>query len=313
MARLRMTPRTRRTRRAPSANGRKPLARRPLPATVLVRPELFRTIAASTGASGDHETGGPLLGTVQRSWEGPRGKLLIAVLGTVPPGPRARGTAGSIALGSTADGERAASALRWWRSVTGLELLHLGDWHKHPSGSPDPSAGDQKTAERMRAETTAPVWLSAIAVGEQLAKGDAAADGSLVRFNRTWDESGEVRFYRHVEGRGLVPVRIRVDGEAIPCLPALSWHITDPARFAAEFRLLRAAGFSLGVDARQARRHPGLALRLTRDGVRPLTVLTGPGYPHEPPVLVDEQDRRLPSRGRWSADRFLIDLLSKAG
>ena len=163
----------------------------------------------------------------------------------------------------------------------------------------------------MRAESAAPIWLSAIAVGEHLAKGDAAADGSLVRFNRTWDETGEARFYRHVEGRGLVPARIRVDGEAIPCLPALSWHLTDPSRFAAEFRLLRAAGFSLGIDARQARRRPGLALRLTRDGIPPLTVLTGPGYPHEAPVLVDDRDRRLPSRGRWSADRFLVDLVKE--
>lgn len=311
MARLRMSPRSRRARRISSSNGRKPPAPRPLPATVLVRPELFRTIAASAGASRDRETGGPLLGTVQRSWEGPRGKLLVAVLATVPPGPRARGTAGSIALGSTADGERAASALRWWRSVTGLELVHLGDWHKHPSGCPEPSAGDHKTAERMHAESAAPIWLSAIAVGEQLAKSDANAEDSVVRFSRIRDEAGEVRFHRHAAGTGLLPVRIQVEGEAIPRLPALPWHITDPARFAAEFRLLRAAGFSLGVDASRSGRHPGLALRITGDGMSPLTVLTGPGYPHEPPVVLD-QDRRLPSRGRWSADRFLVDLVSKA-
>jgi hypothetical protein len=312
MARLRMTQRTRRARRAGSQNGRKPPTPRPLPATVLVRPELFRAIASSAGASGDRETGGPLLGTVQRSWEGPRGKLLVAVLATVPPGPRARGTAGSIGLGRSADGERAASALRWWRSVTGLELLHLGDWHKHPSGCPEPSGGDHRTAERMRAESAAPIWLTAIAVSEHLAKGDASADGSLVRFNRTWDEAGEVRFHRQTEGRGLVPTRVRVDGEAIPCLPALSWHISDPARFVAEFRLLRAAGLSVGVDASRHGRHPGLALRVTGDGMRPLTVLTGPGYPHDPPVLLDDGDRRVPPRGRWSADRFLVDLV-KAG
>src|SRR5437899_5137093 len=220
----------------PSANGSRRSVPRPLPASLLVRPELFSSIASSAAASGDCETGGPLLGTVQRSWEGPRGKLLVAVLATVPPGPRSRGTGGSIGLGRSADGERAASALRWWRSVTGLELLHLGDWHKHPSGSPKPSLGDHRTAERMRGESAAPIWLTAIAVGENVIKADASAQGSVVRFSRTRDEGGEVRFHRYLDGRGLVPVEIRVDAEAIPCLPALPWHITDPARFAAEFR-----------------------------------------------------------------------------
>jgi hypothetical protein len=310
MARLLMTSRARRTQRAASANGRKPLVPRPIPAAVLVRPELFRTIAGSAAASGDCETGGPLLGTVQPSWEGPRGKLLVAVLATVPPGPRVRATGGSIGLGRSADGERAASALRWWRSVTGLELVHLGDWHKHPSGSPAPSLGDQKTAARMRAESAAPIWLTAIAVGEDVIKADASAHGSVVRFSRTCGEAGEVRFHRSVDGRGLVPLEIRVEGEAIPSLPTLPWHITDPVRFAAEFRLLRAAGFSVGVDARPAGRHPGLALRIARDGFA-VTVLTRARYPHEPPVLLGDGERLVATRIRWSADCFLVDLVGK--
>jgi len=311
MARLRVTQRGRSARRAGSQNGRTPPAPPPLPATVLVRPGLFRTIASASGAAGERETGGPLLGTVQRSWEGARGKLLVAVLATVPPGPRASGSEASIALGRSADGERAASALRWWRSVTGLDLLHVGDWHKHPSGSPQPSAGDRKTAERMHAESSAPVWLTAIGVGERLAKSEAGVEGNLVRFGRSRADSGKVRFYRQADGTGLAPVPIRLEGAAIPCLPALPWHITDPARFAAEFRLLHAAGLSLGVDASRPGRHPGLALRIAGDGARPLTVLTGPGYPHEPPVVLDERDCRVQPEGGWSADRFLIDLVGK--
>jgi hypothetical protein len=307
---LRVTPRIRRAPRVGSRNGRKPAARSPLPATVVVRPELFRTIAGSAAASGHSETGGPLFGTVQRSWEGPRGKLLVSVLATVPPGPRARGTAGSIALGASGDGERAASALRWWRAVTGLELLHIGDWHKHPSGLPEPSAGDHATAHGLHAESAAAIWLTAIAVSEHLRKADAGAEGSVVRFNRASQDEGQVQFHRYVDGAGLVPVPIRVEGDAIPSLPELPWHITDPARFAAEFRLLRAAGFSVGVDPRRSGRHPGLALRIARDGGRPLRVITGPGYPHDPPVVLDDRDRRLPPRGRWSADRFLVDLVS---
>jgi hypothetical protein len=313
MARLRMTRLNSRERRGPGPIGAKPAAaRRPLPVSVLIRPALFRTIARAGGEAGECETGGPLIGTVQRSWEGPRGKLLVSVLATVPPGPRVRASSASVALGCTADGERAASALRWWRAVTGLDLLHVGDWHKHPSGAPQPSLGDCRTAERMHAESRCPIWLTAIAVGGRLAKADAVADGNLVRFGRSCDESGQVSFYRQTDATGLAPVPIRLERDATPCLPALPWHITDPGRFAAEFRLLHGAGFSLGVDASRPGRHPGLALRIARDGTPPLTVHTGPRYPHDPPVVLDERNRRVALDGGWSPDRFLLDLVGKA-
>jgi hypothetical protein len=106
-------------------------------------------------------------------------------------------------------------------------------------------------------------------------------------------------------------VSVRVEAAALPCLPALPWHITDPARFAAECRLLHAAGLSVAIDAHPHKR-PGLALRLAADGSRPLTVFTGPDYPYERPVLLDEHGRRVSPRQRWSADRFLVDLVGKA-
>jgi hypothetical protein len=326
MARSRLSPLARRASRgavrnppATAKRSRRPRPRRSSPvrpprpappATVLVRPEIFRTIAGATLAAGECETGGPLIGTVLRSWDGPRSRLLVSILGTVPPGPRVRRAPSSVALGRSADGERAASALRWWRSVTGLDLLHLGDWHRHPSGSPEPSGGDRATARRMRAASAAPVWLTAIAVSEHASKTEARAEGNAARFSRTWAGMGTVRFYREVDGAGLVRVPIRVEGDAIPGLPALPWHIAAPARFAAECRLLDAAGLSLAIDASSGER-PGLALRIDGDGAHPLTVVTGPRYPHEAPRAFDGRGRRVKPRAPWSPDRFLVDLVDE--
>ena len=274
--------RTRRTRAV--APPRRPLR----PWRVLVRPEVMRTIAESAAGAPAHETGGPLLGTVQRSWEKEGVTLLVAVLGTVPPGPGVRGRQFSVGLGSERDGERAASALRWWRAVTGLDLVHLGDWHKHPSGMPEPSVGDEMTALRMSTETAAPVWLTAIVAG-----------------------AGPPRFHRVAGSAGPRRAPVTVDCEALPGLPALPWHITDSPRFAAEFRLLHAAGVTARIAAEDGGERPGLRVRLQRDGAAPITVVTGPRYPQEAPVALDELGRRLPFDGDWSAERFLVDLVGE--
>jgi len=282
----------------------KPLRPEAHPATLLVRPELLRTIAAAAAGAGARETGGPLLGTVQRSWDGSRLAQVVSVLGTVSP---VQGGLSSVSLGATNDGERAASALRWLRATTGLDLVHLGDWHVHPSGLCRPSAGDVKTAEAMRAESGAPVWLSAVAVGGCDWEEDVAADKEAACYTRKRLESAEVRFYQSL-GRALVPVQARIEGTAIPRLPPLPWHVTDPVRFAAECRLLAAAGYRTAIDA-TPNAQPGLSLRVQRDGRRPLTVLTGLGYPLQAPELRDEHGRLVTSRGKWSPERFLVDLV----
>jgi hypothetical protein len=283
------------------------------PATLFVRPEVLRAVTAAAVASGGHETGGPLLGTTQPSWDGDGApRLLVAVLATVPAGSLAAAGPASVALGAGADGDRAAAALGWWRSTTGLDLVHLGDWHKHPSRCPEPSSGDRATAARMRAMSQAPVWLTAVATSTYDHREEPATAGHAARLTREWAAHAEVRFYRHVEPDGLVPVAVRLEPDAIPALPALPWHVTDPARFAAECRLLHAAGFATGfataVDGDAAGSRPGLTLRLARDGDEPLTVVTGPGYPHEAPLVVDERGRRRAAPG-WGPDRFLADLV----
>jgi hypothetical protein len=305
----------RRTARRSTRSSRpRPVARRgrpAAPATLLLHPEVLRTVARAVTSAEELETGGPLIGTVQRSWNGDPGppSQIVSVLGTVPPGPALRASEAWVSMGQRADGERAASAIRWWRAVTGLDLLHLGDWHKHDARLPEPSGGDLETARRMVAATAGPLWLAAIAIGQRSEKGDIGADDNRAHIARTVADCEHVRFYRADTAVGLRPMPVRIDGDALPGLPALPWHVADPARFASECRLLAAAGFAVAIEASDSGARPGLLLRL-RSSVRPgLTIVTGPDYPAEPPLLRDSSGSRVKTPGLWSAGRFLADLL----
>jgi hypothetical protein len=284
------------------------------PATVLVHPDVLHVIAGAVQAAGDLETGGPLIGTVQRSWndDGRPPSLIVSLLGTVPPGPAMRAHHSSVSLGSSADGERAASAIRWWRTVTGLDLVHLGDWHKHHSRTPLPSVGDRMTAKEMCAESAAPIWLAAIAVGERIDEVETGAKDNRVHVARSVADCEQVGFYRGSAAKGLVPIPIQVEADALPSLPRLPWHVADPARFAAECRLLAAAGLRVAIEASESRVRPGLILRLRRAGKPLFTVTTGPDYPDRPPLLHDGNGTRVKANARWSAGRFLVDLLPEA-
>jgi proteasome lid subunit RPN8/RPN11 len=269
---------------------------------VVLRPELLGTIASAGAAAGPRETGGPLFGTLQRSWNGRSLSLVAPVLGTVPS---PAGRTSSVTFGHAADGERAASALRWLRDVTGLELLHLGDWHTHPFGPPEPSLGDHKTAERMAA-AGAPCWLLGVAVGEQICREEIGADASAATVERKSAHTAELHLYDALAG--LAPVHVSVDGVAIPRLPPLPWHVADPHRFAAECRLLAAAGFSTAIRA--SGDATGVVLRARRNG-RAATVATGIRYPLEPPRVLESGRRRVKARAAWSPDRFLVDLVQE--
>jgi hypothetical protein len=280
-----------------------------------VHPNLLRTIARAVSSSGELETGGPLFGTLQRSWPDRPGppNLIASLLATVPPGPALRADEGWVSLGRQADGERAASALRWWRAVTGIDLVHLGDWHKHHASMPEPSPGDRSTAARMAAATDSPLWLAAIAVGDHSQKEETEAKDNRAGIVRSTADCEQVRFYRAVTGLGLKPVTVLVAGDALPALPALPWHVAHPARFAAECRLLAAVGFGIAIEASDSLARPGLTLRL-RSETRPgFTIVTGPGFPIEAPLARDAAGKRLKTSGTWSAARFLVDLLPEEG
>lgn len=277
-----------------------------LPATVLVRPEVLDSIGLACGRARGLETGGPLIGTVQRSWEPGGERLIVAILGTVSPGPGMRARSSSVALGAPGDGERAASALRWWRTATGLALVHLGDWHMHPSGCCEPSVGDDRTAERMRRESDAPIWLTAIAGATDRRRHSLETKGNVVRLSSEGSAALDIAFYREVGRTRLARMPIQVESAAVPRLPALPWHVADPLRFAVECRLLDAAGFKTAISSDG---RAGLQLRLSRNG-NAVTVMTGSGYPKEEPKLVD--DRRLRTRGRgWASDRFIVDFVQE--
>ena len=132
-----------------------------------------------------------------------------------------------------------------------------------------------------------------------------------MRCTRERCETTEVRFFQAKEP-GLLPVPVRVEAEAIPCLPPLPWHIADPARFAAECRLLDAAGFKTGIDTTAPGERLGLRLRAQRDGGRPLTAVTGLRHPHDEPVLLDDRGRPVALAKRWTPTRFLVDLVREA-
>ena len=297
--------RTRRGRRA-ARNAATP---RPalVPATILVRPDVLRTIAAACAASGADETGAPLFGTVARTWDGPQAGVLVSVLGTLPPGPALDGRRASVTLGEGSDGERERAALRWWRGVSGLDLVHVGEWHKHPSGMPQPSGGDCATAHELQRDAMTPVWIEAVAVGEVDVTEEFASDGHVARISRGHGDEIEVRWFRADGVGGLEPELVRAEGIALPGLPALPWHVVDPARFAAECRLLDAAGLRVQLAPSMPGGAVGVALRLTGDGIGALTAHTGPTYPRQAPILVDEHGRTRPLRGAWSTERFLID------
>ena len=291
------------------------LAEKPSPAgapptRLVVRPELVRTMAAATFASDPYETGGPLIGTVARSWNGARFVSLVSLLGTILPAPGVNGLLASVSLGAGADGEREASALRWLRATTGIDLVHLGDWHAHPSGLCRPSAGDVRTAVAMRAKSAAPTWLTGISVGRPDGRDDVVSCGGAARYAQDRLDSAEVRFFEAV-GQRLTALAVHVDSEGLPRLPPLPWHLADPARFAAECRLLAAAGFRTAIDA-SANGRPGVSLRVQREEGSPFTIDTGPAYPSMPPELRDERGRPIRLRTPHSPDRFLVDLVQEA-
>ena len=225
--------RTRRTRAV--APPRRPLR----PWRVLVRPEVMRTIAESAAGAPAHETGGPLPGTVQRSWEKEGVTLLVAVLGTVPPGP---GVRGRQFLG------RARERARRRASRVRAPLVARCD-------RPRPRAPGRLAQAPLR---------HARAVGRRRddraphEHGDRRAD----RLTAMLAGAGPPRFHRVAGSAGPRRAPVTVDCEALPGLPALPWHITDSPRFAAEFRLLHAAGVTARIAAEDGGERPGLRVRL---------------------------------------------------
>ena len=275
---------------------------------VVIRGDVLNAIAEAARASVDAETAGALIGTVETSWEPDGSRPIVSVLGVVPPGPGLRAGPASVAIGSGGDGERASSALRWWRAVTGFDLRHVGDWHKHPSGYPEASPGDRATARAMRRKTGADPWLTVVVAGDRGTTADLTVEGSRVAMTRLENSREEARFYRAADPDGLIEVPVRVEDAATPRLPDLPWHVADPVRFGAECRLLHAAGFEIGLEPIVSDGRAGIAIRLFRDNDQ-IGFVTGARYPTEAPTPIHPP---ADDAAWWTESRFLVDLANGA-
>jgi hypothetical protein len=151
-----------------------------------------------------------------------------------------------------------------------------------------------------------PIWIAAIAVSSWEPREEIDTSHELVHYEHDLYVTAELRFWQ-VRGRTLEPLPVTFT-EALPQLPPLPWHISDPARFAGECRLLAAAGFKIEIEAPRDGR-AGLMLRLTREGGRAIEVYTGPNHPREAPELVGERGRWPVRRRDWSPDLFLVDVV----
>lgn len=290
----------------------RPVVRKEPAARLLVRGDLVQMIAAQSAAAGANEIGGPLFGTVERSWNGSEFELVVSILATLPARLAVFGARSSVSLGSENDGESAASALLWLRSLTGLDLMHLGDWHRHPGHLDEPSSGDLDTARSLRSVAAAPIWLIAIAVGEKRARERVRSEEGVVTHVRTSSTISEIRFHRVDENEGCRRLPVRIEDATIPRLPPLPWQIADPTRFAAECRLLAAAGFTIAIEETARGKKPETVLRLSREGRPNLFVSTASSYPKARPKVSDALRREIRGDGSWSPERFIADLASEA-
>jgi len=179
-----------------------------------------------------------------------------------------------------------------------VALDHLGDWHKHPGTLTEPSWGDTDTAlaHVLDHEAGKPYLLVILATVWERAAAHAETDSLaastelplLVEVDErvtvrldTWYMSRRARRFVH-----LCPV-VQPDS-ALPALPAVGWHLSDPARLSAEVTALKKAGFAVSVDEWDADHLPPRELCLTlarRNSDQILIVVTTAEYPAARPIL----------------------------
>src|SRR5450759_118424 len=202
--------------------------------------------------------------------------------------PRRGNAAGRAPRGAGHDplGGRVRGGERDRRAAAGSRPAPVGR-HPIPMGRPEPSTGDRATARKMRALAATPVWIAGVAADTAISEEDTIVKGNSVVSTVTRGHAHEVRFYLQCEAGGLVPMRLRVETDALPALPPLPWHILDPARFAVECRLLQAAGFATAIQQAPAGSSLGTTLQVRRADGRYLTVQTGMHHPHDEPTMRD--------------------------
>lgn len=132
-------------------------------------------------------------------------------------------------------------------------LIHVGDWHKQPGYMIAPSGPDLRSAMEQlmgNEDTNAPGFLIVPIV--TLNHPDTTRDGPGVNYLLIPARDGShVRvdfWYVHRDLGVFQPITpVVYPDDQLPPVPALPWHIADPARADLEIEQLRYAGWLLSI------------------------------------------------------------------
>ena len=227
-------------------------------------------------------------------------------------------------------------------------LIHLGDWHKHPGTLVEPSPGDANTAVDLIYDRDiqrpyilailATLWnkaaaQKAIAELAALPNSNGISNGTPLLIDLPDDPTIAVRidcWYLSRQTRIFVRLSPMVQPDAaLPALPLVGWHLTDPKRMWRECNALLDAGYAVQIDERDTDGKPPREICLTvTKGQHTWIIVTPADYPHhaphirrissesstglaDPPTFAElwAHSALLPDPVEWRSDRLLIDLI----
>ncbi|MEP7286775.1 MAG: hypothetical protein ABI947_13525 [Chloroflexota bacterium] len=180
-----------------------------------------------------------------------------------------------------------------------VPLVHLGDWHKHPSTLIEPSWGDTDTAHNHISDpdTATPQLLAILATVWDKQRSDAFDESStdaeigqpkpikvpidahtVVRLD-CWYMSRQIRRFAR-----LSPVV--VPDKSLPGLPIISWHLSQPERVRYEVEVMSAEGYAVSMEQSDVDKQPPLKYCvMLAKGKKVWIAVTEPNYPATRPTL----------------------------
>lgn len=147
-----------------------------------------------------------------------------------------------------------------------MDLMHVGDWHRHPGNMTHPSSGDLDTAKGMllNPEMDIDYLISPIVTISNSGAGMANWNTDLLVHKQAGHQF-QVSFSYLSERMlslgmtGFVDFQPYIVPDSwLPPLPQLPWDITDARRFALEMRMLQEYGCVVTTFYRETRGGPPL-------------------------------------------------------